>query len=123
MKFRDPSQGDRSRTGGRRQRRPGGDPQPTGGEGDGRFYQSRIVTARFFTDDLLSQAAGYRAAIVGVLVLVLAEDQFRVRGSSPKWEMTAAARQLFPGMVTAASVAKAHHFGATLILAGNGWAL
>ena len=48
------------------------------GEGDARFYQSKIGTARFFADHLLSQAAGYRAAIVGgsVGVMALAEDQF-----------------------------------------------
>jgi alkylation response protein AidB-like acyl-CoA dehydrogenase len=48
------------------------------GEGDARFYQAKIATARFFADHLLSQAAGYRAAIVGgsVGVLALAEDQF-----------------------------------------------
>ena len=48
------------------------------GEGDARFYQAKIGTARFFADHLLSQAAGYRAAIVGgsVGVLALAEDQF-----------------------------------------------
>ena len=48
------------------------------GEGDARFYQAKIATARFFADHLLSQASGYRAAIVGgsVGVLALAEDQF-----------------------------------------------
>ena len=48
------------------------------GEGDARFYQAKIGTARFFADHLLSQAAGYRAAIVGgsAGVLALAEDQF-----------------------------------------------
>ena len=48
------------------------------GEGDARFYQAKISTARFFADHLLSQAAGYRAAIVGgsVGVLALADDQF-----------------------------------------------
>jgi alkylation response protein AidB-like acyl-CoA dehydrogenase len=48
------------------------------GEGDARFYQAKIGTARFFADHMLSQAAGYRAAIVGgsVGVLALAEDQF-----------------------------------------------
>jgi butyryl-CoA dehydrogenase len=48
------------------------------GEGDARFYQAKIATARFFADHVLSQAASYRAAIVegsaGVLALV--EDQF-----------------------------------------------
>jgi alkylation response protein AidB-like acyl-CoA dehydrogenase len=48
------------------------------GEGDARFYQAKIGTARFFADHLLSQAAGYRAAIVGgsAGVMALAEDQF-----------------------------------------------
>jgi 3-(methylthio)propanoyl-CoA dehydrogenase len=48
------------------------------GEGDTRFYQAKIATARFFADHILSQAAGYRAAIVdgSAGVLALAEDQF-----------------------------------------------
>jgi len=48
------------------------------GQGDARFYQAKIGTARFFADHLLSQAPGYRAAIVGgsVGVMSLAEDQF-----------------------------------------------
>jgi alkylation response protein AidB-like acyl-CoA dehydrogenase len=48
------------------------------GEGDTRFYQAKIATARFFADHLLSQASAYRAAIVGgsAGVLALAEDQF-----------------------------------------------
>ncbi len=48
------------------------------GEGDARFYQAKIATARFFADHLLSQASSYRAAIVGgsAGVLALAEDQF-----------------------------------------------
>jgi butyryl-CoA dehydrogenase len=48
------------------------------GEGDARFYQAKIATARFFADHVLSQAAGYRAAIVegSAGVLALAEDQF-----------------------------------------------
>ena len=48
------------------------------GEGDARFYQAKIATARFFADYLLSQAPAYRAAIVGgsAGVLALAEDQF-----------------------------------------------
>ena len=47
-------------------------------EGDARFYQAKIATARFFADHLLSQASSYRAAIVGgsAGVLALAEDQF-----------------------------------------------
>ncbi|MGH8808584.1 MAG: acyl-CoA dehydrogenase [Noviherbaspirillum sp.] len=48
------------------------------GEGDARFYQAKIATARFFADHILSQASGYRAAIVDGSsgVLALAEDQF-----------------------------------------------
>lgn len=48
------------------------------GEGDARFYQAKIATARFFADHLLSQASSYRAAITGgsAGVLALAEDQF-----------------------------------------------
>ena len=48
------------------------------GEGDARFYQAKIGTARFFADHLLSQATGYRTAIVGgsAGVMALAEDQF-----------------------------------------------
>jgi butyryl-CoA dehydrogenase len=48
------------------------------GEGDAKFFQAKIGTARFFADHVLSQAAGYRAAIVegGAGVLALAEDQF-----------------------------------------------
>jgi butyryl-CoA dehydrogenase len=48
------------------------------GEGDARFYQAKIATARFFADHVLSQAASYRAAIVegSAGVLALAEDQF-----------------------------------------------
>ncbi|MGE5622845.1 MAG: acyl-CoA dehydrogenase [Bacillota bacterium] len=48
------------------------------GEGDAKFYQAKIATARFFADYFLSQAAAYRAAIVegSAGVLALAEDQF-----------------------------------------------
>ena len=48
------------------------------GEGDPRFYQAKIATARFFADHVLSQASGYRAAIVegSAGVLALTEDQF-----------------------------------------------
>ncbi len=48
------------------------------GEGDAKFYQAKIATARFFADHILSQAAGYRASIVegSAGVLALAEDQF-----------------------------------------------
>ena len=48
------------------------------GEGDVKFYQAKIVTARFFADHILSQAVAYRTAIVegSAGVLALAEDQF-----------------------------------------------
>lgn len=48
------------------------------GAGDARFYQAKIATARFFADHILSQASGYRTAIVegSAGVLALAEDQF-----------------------------------------------
>jgi butyryl-CoA dehydrogenase len=48
------------------------------GEGDAKFYQAKIATARFFADHFLSQAAGYRTAIVegGTGVMALAEEQF-----------------------------------------------
>jgi hypothetical protein len=48
------------------------------GEGDAKFYQAKIATARFFADHILSQAENYRAAIVegSAGVLALAEDQF-----------------------------------------------
>jgi butyryl-CoA dehydrogenase len=48
------------------------------GEGDAKFYQAKITTARFFADHMLSQAAGYRIAIVegGASVLALDEEQF-----------------------------------------------
>ena len=48
------------------------------GEGDARFYQAKIATARFFADHILSQADGYRIAIVdgSAGVLALQEDQF-----------------------------------------------
>jgi 3-(methylthio)propanoyl-CoA dehydrogenase len=43
------------------------------GDGDATFYQAKITTARFFADHMLSQASGYRVAIVegsaGVLAL------------------------------------------------------
>ncbi len=47
-------------------------------EGDAKFYQAKIATARFFADHYLSQAAGYRSAIVDGSsgVLALDEDQF-----------------------------------------------
>ncbi|NMM36801.1 MAG: acyl-CoA dehydrogenase [Glaciimonas sp.] len=48
------------------------------GEGDAKFYHAKIGTARFFADNILSQAAGYRIAIVAgsAGVLALTEDQF-----------------------------------------------
>jgi 3-(methylthio)propanoyl-CoA dehydrogenase len=48
------------------------------GDGDAKCYQAKIATARFFADHLLSQAAGYRSAIVdgSAGVLALSEDQF-----------------------------------------------
>lgn len=48
------------------------------GEGDAKFYQAKIATARFFADHILSQAATYRAAIIdgSAGVLALADDQF-----------------------------------------------
>ena len=48
------------------------------GEGDASFYKAKIATARFFADHILSQAAGYRTAIVdgSAGVLALTEDQF-----------------------------------------------
>jgi butyryl-CoA dehydrogenase len=48
------------------------------GEGDAAFYRTKIATARFYADHILSQASGYRAAIVegSAGVLALAEDQF-----------------------------------------------
>jgi alkylation response protein AidB-like acyl-CoA dehydrogenase len=48
------------------------------GEGDAGFHQAKIATARFFADHILSQAAGFRAAIVegSKGVLALSEDQF-----------------------------------------------
>ena len=47
-------------------------------EGDARFYQAKIATARFFADHILSQASGLRTAIVAgsAGVLALSEDQF-----------------------------------------------
>ncbi|HEX7635453.1 MAG TPA: acyl-CoA dehydrogenase [Noviherbaspirillum sp.] len=48
------------------------------GEGDAKFYQAKIATARFFADHMLPQAAAYRTAIVegSAGVLALPEDQF-----------------------------------------------
>ena len=48
------------------------------GDGDARFYQAKIATARFFADHILSQATGYRSAIIdgSAGVLAIAEEQF-----------------------------------------------
>jgi len=48
------------------------------GEGDAKFYQAKIATARFFAEHILSQASGYRTAILegSVGVLALSEEQF-----------------------------------------------
>ena len=48
------------------------------GEGDVKFYQAKIATARFFADHIVSQAASYRTAIIegSAGVLALADDQF-----------------------------------------------
>ncbi len=49
----------------------------SGGDKD-RFYASKIITARFYADHILTRAGGLRASIVGGAegVLALAEDQF-----------------------------------------------
>ncbi|HWV63708.1 MAG TPA: acyl-CoA dehydrogenase C-terminal domain-containing protein, partial [Oxalicibacterium sp.] len=48
------------------------------GDGDAAFYRTKLATARFFADHFLSQADGYRSAIVGgnAGMLALEEDQF-----------------------------------------------
>jgi butyryl-CoA dehydrogenase len=48
------------------------------GEGDAGFYRTKIATARFFADHILSQATGLRTAVVegSAAVLALTEDQF-----------------------------------------------
>jgi butyryl-CoA dehydrogenase len=48
------------------------------GEGDARFYQAKIATARFFAEHILPQATAYRTSILegSVGVLALSEDQF-----------------------------------------------
>jgi 3-(methylthio)propanoyl-CoA dehydrogenase len=48
------------------------------GEGDRKFLQAKIATARFFAEHILSQATGLRTAIVAGSsgVLALAEEQF-----------------------------------------------
>jgi alkylation response protein AidB-like acyl-CoA dehydrogenase len=47
-------------------------------EGDASFYSAKIVTARFFGDHVLSQAAGLRDAVVNGsgAVMALSEEQF-----------------------------------------------
>jgi 3-(methylthio)propanoyl-CoA dehydrogenase len=42
------------------------------------FYNAKIITARFFADHFLSQADGYRVAIMegSTAILALSEDQF-----------------------------------------------
>ena len=47
-------------------------------DGDIKFYQAKISTARFFAEHCLSQAGGYRTAIIdgSVGVLAMSEDQF-----------------------------------------------
>lgn len=49
-----------------------------GGQGDADFYRAKIATARFFAEHILSQAAGFKTAIVegSVGVLALNENQF-----------------------------------------------
>ncbi|MBP0597901.1 acyl-CoA dehydrogenase [Herbaspirillum sp. LeCh32-8] len=48
------------------------------GEGDVKFYDAKLATARFFADQILPQALAYRTAIVegAESVLALSEDQF-----------------------------------------------
>ncbi|WP_420106433.1 acyl-CoA dehydrogenase [Herbaspirillum huttiense] len=48
------------------------------GEGDGKFYEAKLATARFYAEQILPQALAYRTAIVdgGAAVMALAEDQF-----------------------------------------------
>jgi alkylation response protein AidB-like acyl-CoA dehydrogenase len=48
------------------------------GAGDAKFYSAKIVTARFYADHILTQAAGMRTAIIdgSTGVLGLSEDQF-----------------------------------------------
>ncbi|MES2935144.1 MAG: acyl-CoA dehydrogenase [Pseudomonadota bacterium] len=50
----------------------------TAGEGDQAFYLAKIATARFFAEHILSQASGYRIAIVegSASVMALDEAQF-----------------------------------------------
>ncbi|WP_194723176.1 acyl-CoA dehydrogenase [Noviherbaspirillum malthae] len=48
------------------------------GEGDTRFYEAKLATARFYADHILPQSLAYRTAIIdgGQGVMALAEDQF-----------------------------------------------
>ncbi|MES2073570.1 MAG: acyl-CoA dehydrogenase [Pseudomonadota bacterium] len=48
------------------------------GEGDAKFYQAKIATARFFADHILSAAQGLRSSIVegSAGVMAIPEDQF-----------------------------------------------
>ncbi len=48
------------------------------GQGDARFYEAKLVTARFFAEHILPQSAAYRTEIVegAGSVLGLHEDQF-----------------------------------------------
>jgi butyryl-CoA dehydrogenase len=48
------------------------------GEGDTRFYEAKVATARFYADHILPQSLAYRTAIIagGQGVMALAEDQF-----------------------------------------------
>ena len=48
------------------------------GEGDSKFYEAKLGTARFYAEQILPQALAYRTAIVegGQAVMALAEDQF-----------------------------------------------
>ncbi|MDT0356888.1 acyl-CoA dehydrogenase [Herbaspirillum huttiense F1] len=48
------------------------------GEGDGKFYEAKLATARFYAEQILPQALAYRTAIVdgSAAVMALAEEQF-----------------------------------------------
>ncbi len=48
------------------------------GEGDGKFYEAKLATARFYAEQILPQALAYRTAVVdgGAAVMALAEEQF-----------------------------------------------
>ncbi|GGC73780.1 acyl-CoA dehydrogenase [Undibacterium terreum] len=48
------------------------------GDGDAKFYQAKIATARFFADHILSAASGIRTSIVegSAGVMAIPEDQF-----------------------------------------------